>query len=231
MNFILATTNDLFIQRTEEASTILKGQLVTVGHLSEFFTQLFFKNYDLGIVDPKTPSSFPYLEIIERLRKEGIQLPLFLIDHELNAQQRILSLRKGIDLFLPQNFIPEELAEHALSLVRKKNVIEELHILKIGSLTIDIKNFRVWKGNKEIKLTQKEFSLLMLLATRKNNILSAEEIFNQLWGDYSKVSSINNVIQVHMSGLRKKLEENSLKNLITTVRGKGWIILDQKKAS
>ncbi|QSR89411.1 winged helix-turn-helix domain-containing protein [Methylacidiphilum caldifontis] len=229
MIFILATTNDYFIKTAQESSMILKSQLVTVNHLSEFFTQICFKNYDLGIVDPETPSSFPYLDIIEKLRKEAISVPLFLIDHDLNAQQRILALRKGIDLFIPKNFIAEELAEQILSLLKKKSPVDK-HILKIGNLTIDLKNSRVWKGTKEIKLTPKEFSLLVLLANQKNNIISAEDIFNQLWGDYSKASSINNVIQVHMSGLRKKLEECGLSSLITTVRGKGWMIQDQKQA-
>ncbi|TFE65534.1 transcriptional regulator [Methylacidiphilum sp. Yel] len=224
MIFILATSNETYIRSVEEASRLLNSQLITVNHLSEFFVQLIFKTYDAAIIDPKTPSNFPYLEIVEKLRSEGILLPILLIDIDLNAQKRIIALRKGIEVFIPKDFSPEELAEHLQILIRKKK--PEKHILKTGNLTVDLKNSKVWKGTKEIKLTPKEFSLLALLLTKRNNIVSTEEIGEQIWGNSSKINSMRNVIQVHMCGLRKKLEKNALKNFITTIRGKGWIIRD-----
>ena len=189
---------------------------VTASDGEEGLYRAEMESFDLMILDWMLPGlSGP--ELLERLRKEGNDIPVLMLTARGETADRIEGLRKGADDYLPKPFSIEELIERIRALYRRSfgsggNRIEA------GPLQVDLATHRVILDGEEVFLKRKEHELLLFLLKYRGAPVSKRMIEEQLWESETFLQS--NVIQVTIYNLRKKIG----KNRIRTSRGMGYIL-------
>jgi OmpR family response regulator RpaB len=183
------------------------------------------------ILDIMLPKIDGY-EVCSEIRKES-QVPIIMLTALGDISDRVLGLELGADDYVMKPFSPKELEARIRSVLRRseatgpltlKNQTNNNNILHIGSLEIDTNKRQVFKGSKRIKLTGMEFNLLELLVTKAGERLSRSMILDRVWGYTPERYLDTRVVDVHISRLRSKLEEDpSNPDLIITARGTGYM--------
>lgn len=177
-------------------------------------------DFDLIILDVMLPGKNGW-EIISALREAGRKtLALFLTARD-SLDDRVKGLTLGGDAYLVKPFAFTELLAYIRSLLRRspQPTIEEI---TVGDLKIDLARHQASRGGCKLDLTSKEFSLLLLLARNKGNILSRTRISEQVWN--ITYESESNVVDVHIRRLRSKVDDPFPAKLIKTVRGMGYVL-------
>jgi DNA-binding response OmpR family regulator len=184
----------------------------------------FTEEYDLIILDILLPE-INGLEILEKLREEGLQVPVLLLTAKNQTEDKVKGLDLGADDYLTKPFAIPELLARVRSLLRRKSEVKSTAI-KIGDVEIDTSTHEAKVNNKLLGLTAKEYSILEFLFYNKNRVLSRLSIAEHVWGDNFDIFSMTNFVDVHIKNLRKKISSESGINLIETVRGVGYIVKD-----
>ncbi len=188
----------------------------------EVFDYLLGAEYDALVLDIMMPK-LSGLEVLERLRREGNQVPVLLLTARDSIQDRVAGLDAGADDYLVKPFAFEELLARLRVLLRKPQG-EKTSVLKVGDLELHLNTRQVFRGGEEIKLSSKEFSLLRYMMQNAGTVLSRDKLERHVW-DYD-FSGGSNVIDVYIRYLRKKLDEGHEKKYIHTVRGHGYVLKD-----
>lgn len=181
--------------------------------------------YDVLIVDWMLPKKSG-VEVIENLRKKDIFTPALILTAKSDIEDKVEGLQVADD-YLTKPFDFEELIARLKALFRRSKNIKE-KVLQVGDLKLNPETREVFRGDKRIDLPAKEFELLKLLMVHKDKILSPEFIAQNLWEMDSQRES--NVINVHLSYLRKKVDHGFEKKLIKTRRSQGFMISDRDNA-
>lgn len=174
------------------------------------------QTYDIIILDWMLPGQSGK-KILENLRKKDIKTPVIMLTAKDAINDKVSCLRKGADDYLTKPFSFKELQARVEALYRR-TIAHGNNVIMLKNISIDLDLKMVQNDNGEIKLTQKEYELLVFLIKHKNAIVSNEMIENQLWSKDSYINS--NVIQVTIYHLRKKIG----KELIHSFRGLGYKI-------
>jgi DNA-binding response OmpR family regulator len=169
--------------------------------------------YDLIIIDWMLPI-ISGVEIIEYLRNKKITTPILMLTAKNELDDKIKGFKSGADDYLPKPFEFDELLVRIEALIRR-NLKNYQNILNIKDIEIDLDNKTVKKNNKIIKLTAKEYELLLFMIKNKKAYVSNEKIKDELWRDKEYID--NNVIAVTMYHLRKKVGD-----IIKNYRGLGY---------
>jgi DNA-binding response OmpR family regulator len=172
--------------------------------------------YDVIVLDWMLPSK-DGLEITQSLRQQKIATPILMLSAKSEICDKIHGLKSGADDYLPKPFSFEELVARVEALYRR-DISKGINSMVVGDLSIELERKIVMRQGKEIKLSAKEYELLMFLLKYKNSMVSNRMIEEQLWNNQTYISS--NVIQVTVYNLRKKLG----KELIESSRGLGYKI-------
>lgn len=176
-------------------------------------------SYDLLIVDIMLPG-FSGVELCKRLREKGLKLPILLLTAIDSVESKVKGLESGADDYLTKPFAFSELLARIKALLRRAS--DSVSELSLNDLRIDLLARRVFRANKEIILTPKEFSLLEYLLRNKSKVLSRTEIIENVWGyDFDPTT---NIVDVHIKFLREKVDAGFDKKLIHTVRGAGYVL-------
>lgn len=176
--------------------------------------------YDVIIMDIMMPR-LDGLSCVEIMRAKGIGTPIVFLTARSSIEDRVKGLETGGDYYLVKPFGFDELLAVIRAMTRKYSD-NKTNVLAVADLTLNIKTKQVKRGDKDINLSVKEFSLLEYMLRNKGVVLSREMIENNLWNyDYEGGT---NVIDVYIGYLRKKIDSGFDKKLITTVWGVGWII-------
>ncbi|MFA6081140.1 MAG: response regulator transcription factor [Patescibacteria group bacterium] len=180
------------------------------------------EDYDGIILDIMLPE-MNGIEICRQLRKNKIHIPILMLTAKGQTEDKILGLDAGADDYMTKPFSFDELLARIRALTRRKGTTVNTN-LSVGDLVLDKKLFLVKRGNKEIKLSGKEFSLLEYLISNKNTIVTKDQIIVHVW-DYD-ADILPNTIEVYIKNLRNKIDKpfNNKKPLINTVRGFGYKI-------
>jgi len=178
--------------------------------------------YDLAIVDIMLPG-FNGIELCKRLREKGIKLPILLLTAIDSVESKVEGLESGADDYLTKPFAFSELLARVKALLRRSS--DTAGELSIDDLRIDLIARRVFRGNREITLTPKEFSLLEYFLRNKGNVLSRTEIIENVWG--YNFDPTTNIVDVHIKFLREKVDTGFHKKLIHTVRGAGYVLKEE----
>lgn len=186
----------------------------------EVFDYLLGAEYDALVLDIMMPK-LSGLEVLERLRREGNQVPVLLLTARDSIQDRVAGLDAGADDYLVKPFAFEELLARLRVLLRKPQG-EKTSVLKVGDLELHLNTRQVFRGGEEVKLSSKEFSLLRYMMQNAGTVLSRDKLERHVW-DYD-FSGGSNVIDVYIRYLRKKLDEGHEKKYIHTVRGHGYVL-------
>ena len=160
------------------------------------------------------------LELVGRLRAAQIMTPVLMISALAEVDDRIAGLRAGGDDYLVKPFSPDEMAIRVEVLLRRQQEYPEDSMLHIGAIEIDLIKRKVWVGGEPVQLLHKEFRLLEFLARHQGQIVNRRLIFEQVWGCFFEPS--DNLINVHIGKLRKKLERPGLPSPIHTIKGEGY---------
>ncbi len=173
----------------------------------------------LLILDIMLPGLDGY-ELCQRL-KEVIDIPILMLTAKDEVRDRVKGLDCGADDYLVKPFALEELLARVRVLLRRYRANEEA-VLEFKDLKVNMATRQVWRNNRPIELTAKEFDLLSLFMTHPRQVLTREKLMDTVWGlDFEGES---NVLEVYIGYLRHKLEEAGETRLIHTVRGVGYVL-------
>ena len=178
--------------------------------------------YDLIILDRMLPG-MDGVSIIKNLRSQNIYTPILLLTALGTVKDKTDGLDAGADDYLPKPFALDELLARVRAILRRPKVKAEI-TLTVGDLSLNLNTHLVKRSNKDIILTNKEFSLLEFLMRNKNQPISKEQIITHVWNWDSDI--LPNNIEVYISYLRDKVDKPFSKKLIKTVRGVGYKISD-----
>lgn len=226
---ILVVDDEINIRQILETRLSIRGYTVILAANGEEALELFHKEKpDLVILDIMLPQLDGY-EVCSKIR-EGSYIPIIMLTALGDISDRVMGLELGADDYVIKPFSPKELEARIRSVLRRTNSakgvvsLRDQNVLQIGNLTIDTNKRQVYKGKKRIKLTGMEFNLLELLVTKAGERLSRSLILDRVWGYTPERYLDTRVVDVHISRLRSKLEEDpSNPDLILTARGTGYM--------
>lgn len=227
---ILVVDDEINIRQILETRLSIRGYTVILASNGEEALDLFCKEKpDLVILDIMLPVINGH-EVCSKIRERS-HIPIIMLTALGDISDRVLGLELGADDYVIKPFSPKELEARIRSVLRRTNSTKVLslqnknkNILQIGNLTIDTNKRQVFKGKKRIKLTGMEFNLLELLVTKAGERLSRSLILERVWGYTPERYLDTRVVDVHISRLRYKLEEDpSNPDLILTARGTGYM--------
>jgi two-component system OmpR family response regulator len=185
-------------------------------------------NHDLIILDLMLPG-MDGMEILQRLRDQAIQTPVLILSAKRTVSDKVEGLRAGGDDYLVKPFAFAELLARMESLLRRSHGGNEPVILKVLDLTIDLLSRSVSREGEEIKLQPQEFSLLEYLARNSGRVITRSEILQKVWGYNFDPST--KLVEVHISNLREKIERPGKPKILKTIRGAGYILVDNEETS
>ncbi|OGH00903.1 MAG: DNA-binding response regulator [Candidatus Lambdaproteobacteria bacterium RIFOXYD1_FULL_56_27] len=180
--------------------------------------------YDLLILDLMLPKKSGF-EVAKGLRDTGIQTPILMLTAKISVQDKVKGLDVGADDYLTKPFSFEEFLARVRALLRRKQT--EMIKLEVGDLEVNTLSHRVFLDGKELVLRPKEYAILEYLVRAKDCVVSRTQILENVWGyDFDPTT---NVVDVHIKSIRKKLEELTPKEYISTVRGVGYMVTTTPK--
>ena len=180
------------------------------------------EEYDCLILDLMLPG-IDGISICKKLRQTGVHTPILILTAKSQTEDKILGLNSGADDYLTKPFSFEELLARVKALIRRPPGSQN-PILKVSDLELDTINYQVKRGNKEISLSGKEYSLLEYLMRHPGKIISKEQISAHVWNYDDDI--LPNTVEVYIRKLRQKIEIpfKNKKPLLKTVRGFGYKI-------
>jgi two-component system OmpR family response regulator len=158
-------------------------------------------------------------EVCRRLRRRGIHIPILLLTARDAVADRVVGLDAGADDYLVKPFAFAELTARLRALARRPPETLET-VLRAGDVRLDPATRQVWRGDREIALSNKEFRILEYLLRHPNRVLTRGMIADHVW-DYD-FPNVTNVIDVHIRSLRRRLGDPYPGTLIQTIRGAGY---------
>ncbi len=174
--------------------------------------------YDAIILDVMLPGIDGF-EVCRRLRAEGVWAPILMLTARDAVRDRVAGLDRGADDYLTKPFSYAELLARLRALVRR-GAVERPAELRVGDLRLDPARRQVWRGDAEIPLSPKEFSLLETFMRRPGEVLSRFQLLEHAWDyDYENRS---NVVDSYIRLLRRKIDRPFGTDTIETVRGAGY---------
>ncbi|MBU5635338.1 response regulator transcription factor [Geomonas sp. Red69] len=186
----------------------------------EGFFQLSAGAFDLVLLDLMLPGR-DGLEILTTMRKRGFDTPVLILTARDSIEDRVLGLDSGADEYLVKPFaFPELLARIRLILRREKK--EAQVQLSLGGLEMDLVGRKVKRDGEGIDLTVKEFQLLEYLLRNRGNVVTREMLSRDVWQVKERSTPLDNVIDVHIARLRRKVDGPFERKLLKTVRGLGF---------
>jgi DNA-binding response OmpR family regulator len=197
-----------------------KGYEVEVAHTGEEALDLAWERpADLVILDLMLPG-IDGIEVCRRLRAAG-DVAIIVLTARDKIDDKVEGLEAGADDYVTKPFAFEELLARVRAALRPRSPARE-EVLKVGDLVIRSASREVHRGDREVRLTAREYDLLEFLARHANTVVSKETIFEKVWGyDYEAESD---AIKVYISYLRRKLNGEGEPDMIHAVRGVGYIL-------
>lgn len=209
-----------FIKRGLEEE---KFEIDTAFDGDEGLTLALRNQYDLVILDWMLPKR-DGISVLKELRFEKPQVPVLMLTAKDSVDDIVAGLESGSDDYLTKPFAFAELLARVKALARRSEQDRGAEIT-FADLRIDPVTHKVWRGDREIDLTAKEYALMEYFMRNPNQVLTRTMIADHVW-DYT-FDSFTNIIDVYVNYLRKKIDRDAPKKLIHTVRGVGYILKEE----
>jgi len=219
----------LIIEDDREAASYLSKAFREAGHVADLaadglngYTLAREGAYDVLVVDRMLPK-LDGLSLIRSLREQGVETPVLILSALGQVDDRVKGLRAGGDDYLPKPYAFSELLARAEVLSRRRGgAAAEPTAYRVGDLELDRLSHRVTRGGQEIVLQPREFRLLEYLMRHAGQVVTRTMLLEHVW-DYH-FDPQTNVIDVHVSRLRAKVDKGFERPMIHTVRGAGYMV-------
>ncbi len=220
---ILLVEDEVKLARFVELELGSEGYQISVAHDGmSGLTLAREASPELVILDWMLPG-MTGVEICRRLRATGMKAPVILLTARDDVGDRVTGLDAGADDYVVKPFSIEELLARVRAHLRRTQETDADQ-LQFEDLSLNRRTREVFRGNRAIELTAKEFDLLEYLLSHPRQVYTRDQILENVWG-YDFIGD-SNVIEVYIRYLRLKLEDNGEKRLIQTVRGVGYVLRD-----
>jgi DNA-binding response OmpR family regulator len=186
------------------------------------FFRVTTETYDVVLLDLTLPGR-DGLEILRALRRRGLTTPVLVLTARDSLEDRVAGLDGGADDYMVKPFAFAELVARIRALARRGRV-SEVPRLSVGDLDVDLITRRVSRGGKPVDLTVREFELLDYLMRHHEQVVSREALARDVWKETARTTPLDNVIDVHIARLRRKVDADHAVKLIHTVRGVGFMV-------
>ncbi len=215
----------LLVEDDRKAARVLKkgleeeGFVVDVassGNEGEYLAAV--NEYDLVVLDWLLPGK-PGIEVCRHLRDRGFSTPILMLTAKDALADRIAGLDTGADDYLTKPFAFGELLARIRALLRRAEATRP-PLLQVGDLTLDPVSHRVTRGGVPVNLTAKEYAVLAFLMRHAGEVVTRTQLGEHVWE--AEHDNLTNLVDVHMSNLRKKIDREAAVPLIHTVRGRGY---------
>ena len=200
-----------------------EGYRVALEHTGEgAFFRATTETFDVILLDVMLPGR-DGLEILTRLRERGLKTPVLVLTARDTLDDRVKGLDSGADDYLVKPFAFAELLARIRALLRRGRGGDALR-LTAGDLEMDIVTRKVTRGGRLVELTAREFELLQYLLRHERQVVSRDTLVHDVWNEPVRSAPLDNVIDVHIARLRRKLDVDHPVKLIHTVRGVGFML-------
>ena len=179
------------------------------------------RGYDLIILDIMLPK-MDGVEVLKRLRAMAIHTPVIFLTAKDSESDIVQGLNLGADDYLTKPFSFSELLARTHALLRREKRVSPPSKLQMANLILEVEGHRVFRGKERIDLTPKEYALLEFFMRHPGELITRTMITEKVW-DYHFDTSTN-IVEVHVSHLRNKVDKNFEPKLIHTVKGVGYVL-------
>lgn len=222
---ILVVEDELKVARALREGLQGEGfEVVLAATGEEGFFLATSQHFDVLVLDRVLPGR-DGLEILTVLRSKGMLTPVLVLTGRASVEDRVQGLDAGADDYLVKPFALPELLARIRALSRRSRG-DQLLRLTLADLVMDVPDRRAMRGGRILDLTSREFDLLAYLVRNKGLIVSREMLARDVWEEPVRGTSLDNVIDVHIARLRKKIDADGSAALIHTIRGVGFIARD-----
>jgi two-component system response regulator MprA len=222
---VLVVDDDYAIRESLDRSLRANGydvQLANDG--TEALRALEGAPYDAVVLDVLMPGRSG-IDVCYTLRAAGNRVPILILTARDTVSDRVAGLEAGADDYLVKPFALEELIARLRALVRRTTADAGEPVLRFADLSLDRRSLEVQRGGRRIELPRMQLLLLELFLLNPRQVLPRTLVYERVWGyDFGGTS---NALDVHLSQLRHKLEEQGEPRLIHTVRGMGYILRER----
>lgn len=226
---ILVIEDESKTARALETGLRGEGFDATIARTGEEGFRLHESNpFDLVVLDWMLPGR-DGVDILKNMRARGHKTPVLLLTARDAVEDRVLGLDSGADDYLVKPFAFAELLARIRVLLRRAGDTETLR-RQIGDLLLDVENRRVMRGGKEIMLTPREFDLLAYFMRHHGQTVTRRMLAKDVWREPHRVTPLDNVIDVHIAHLRRKIDDGHRSKLLHTVRGVGFVLREEGQA-
>jgi len=224
---ILLVEDEVKVARAVEEGLRAEHYDVTVSHTGEdgYFLATT-QRFDLFLLDLMLPGRGG-VEVLRALRQAGNQTPVLILTARDAVEDRVLGLDCGADDYLVKPFALVELLARIRALLRRGRPDQALR-LKIADLEVDCLTRSVSRAGQEIQLTAREYELLEYLVRHQGQIVSRNMLAQDVWRIGERATPLDNVIDVHIARLRRKLDDGFQVKLLKTVRGVGFVLQEEE---
>ena len=222
--------NILMIEDDEETAADVIGEFRDLGYNIDHVSSgsdgmdcVRSRSYDLVIVDRMLPG-LDGLSILAALRRDNITIPVLVLSAMSELNDRILGLKSGGDDYLCKPFALTELVVRVEALLRRSTISRET-VLQVGNLKLDLIDRQAQRNGRKIDLLAQEFKLLEYMMRRPGQVLSREMLLEDIWN--YRFQTRNNLVDVHIGRLRRKIDVAGEVSLIHTINGIGFMLCAQ----
>ena len=219
----------LLVEDNERVSSFVRKGLTeagyTIDHADNGRDGMFLaagESYDAIVMDRMLPGDIDGLGIIAALRRTGSRTPILILSALSDVDERIRGLQSGGDDYLVKPFAFGELLARLDALVRRANGGNSVTTLSVGELTMDLLSRKVTRSGKTVTLQPREFKLLEYLMRHADQVVTRTMLLEGVW-DYH-FDPQTNVVDVHVSKLRQKIDAGAERPLLRTIRNAGYML-------
>lgn len=200
---------------------------VAVAHTGEDgFFLANSEEFDLVVLDIMLPGRSG-IEVLAAMRNRGMRTPVLMLTARDAIEDRVLGLDAGADDYVVKPFVFAELSARVRALLRRGKA-ESPVALQIQDLYMDLITRKVRRGSRQLQLTIKEYEVLEYLLRHQGQVVSRDMLGRDVWNETARHSTLDNVIDVHMVRIRRKVDEGFAIKLVHTVRGVGFVVTAER---
>jgi len=199
-------------------------QVVIAPTGEEGFFLVNAEEFDLVILDLMLPGR-DGLQVLSTLRKRGLETKVLILTARDVIEDRVQGLDRGADDYLVKPFAFPELLARVRALLRRT---EQGPQLRLGDLEMNVVTRNAKRRGQYLELTGREFELLEYLLRHKDQVVSREMLARNVWKESARATPLDNVMDVHINRLRRKVDEPFDRKLIHTVRGVGFVLREEE---